>query len=399
MKRFHLTLSLSCGAALALSLGPTLPKAAPPSEQVFEPKAPRSVRAGDLRLRASLDQPVVAGSSVRSLVVEVEGLEPETRDALDIALAIDRSGSMTGPRLQAAQMAAATLGNAMGPEDRVALVSFGSYGSVDAALGAQGLGGAIWALEASGRTALFDGLRMASGLLEDENGPRRVIVLSDGEANVGPTSPYELAAEASRMAQKGISVSAIGLGAGIDHTSLMAIGDAGGGGFDYLSDDQGLDSAFLTELERMRSLSARGVEVDVQTSVGVEVLDVYGYEEFDGHATPRGYNALVGDVSANDVRKVVLRVRIDEDVDEVAARVRVRWAAGQSKAEWLPVHVRHGSQAEARRSEVAWAAAHRDRALRGREMMERSEALRIDGGEEEWDLANHQALEALGYLE
>ncbi len=400
MRRFHPSLALACGAALALAVAPTL---APAGLGLNDerPPPPRRVTVGDLRIRATLDHGVLAGPEERYLVVEVLGLEPDVRDALDIVLAIDRSGSMSGERLSGAKTAGAMLASSLAGDDRIGVVSFGSGArrEVEMTNGYSVVRSEIWDIEAGGNTALFSGLQMAGGLLPDGRGPRRVILLSDGAANVGPATPEALADEAARLAELGISTSAIGLGTGIDHTALMAIADAGGGRYHYLSDDEGLDAAFFDELERLHTISASGVEVDLDLGEGVEIVQVYGYEEFDGRATRAGWSARIGDVSSGETRKIVARVRVSAEATESIAKVRVRWHDGESQAVWLPVRAQRGDEEEAAGSVVGWAVSHRDRALAGLEMMARSEVLRFGADQQELDLANRQTLEALGYLE
>ena len=398
MQRFHLTLALGVGAALAALVAPELSpaKSRPAPDRSWTGVEMQRDVSGALEVRSALSDPVVAGGEERFLVVEVQGLEPSDPEPVDLCLAIDRSGSMSGDRMRLAQSAAAELANSLGPEDRIGLVSFASQARIDAELGGEGVGRAIWSLEASGNTAVHDGLQLARATLAAETGPRRVVLLSDGAANVGPSSAWELGQVARGAFEQGVSVTAIGLGTGIDPSALMAVADAGGGRYHYLSEPGQLVAAFEEELQRLQSLSASGVVVDLDVAEGVEILEVYGYESWDGYPTPAGWQARIGDVSAGETRKVVARVRVPEQSPRRLAEVAVRWSDGQSQALWQPLLVQEHRGTP---PELAWADEHVARVMQGRRLWAESEELRLHGGEEEMDLANLQALEALGYLE
>jgi len=122
-------------------------------------------------------------------------------------------------------------------------------------------------------------------------------------------------------------VSALGLGVSFDDYLLSALADAGGGRYDYVSRATDLSALFSQELEKARSVVGKGVSLEVSLAPGVEVLEVYGYQAYDGARTSDGYRAFVGDVHAGERRKVVARLRVpDQQLGaQDVAQVRVRY--------------------------------------------------------------------------
>ncbi|MFZ9635646.1 MAG: VWA domain-containing protein, partial [Alphaproteobacteria bacterium] len=120
-----------------------------------------------LLLSAGLDRSLAraTGGSVRYLVAEVsaEGAASAPSAPLDLGLAIDVSGSMSGGKLAAAQRAARGLCAAMSPRDRLSVVAFDNrvevllHGRTMDDEGRDAADRAIAALHPRGGTALFDG--------------------------------------------------------------------------------------------------------------------------------------------------------------------------------------------------------------------------------------------------
>jgi Ca-activated chloride channel family protein len=413
MKRIHSSLLLGLGAALAALAAPTL-EARVPAPEGHQPPADPGLEPssgslhGALSLRASVDHRVLrrSGEDERYLVIEVAadpGVELP-RQSVDLALVIDESGSMAGAPIEAAREAAQAIASALGPDDRLAIVGFsGTARTVLPLQDPMWAGQALEGLRAGGNTALYSGLWNGCSAVRYGAGQRQVIVLSDGAANVGPSQPWDLASAAGSCAGHGVTTSAIGLGSGFEAESLAALVDAGGGSWLYASEPSQLAEVFLQELDRSRSAAGRGVRVDLELAPGVELLDVYGYEEWDGRATEAGYSAFLGDIPAGTTRKVVARVRVDSGVAgaEELATASLSWLDPLSEDTLtarlgLPVSWSwSGSSAE--ESVVGWTAPHVLDARTGRALQE-SLALKTAGRIDEADETLAMALRSLGYV-
>ena len=437
MQRFHPTFFLGVLAAFGALVAPEF---VPHVEPVVVP-APSSVERGPLGIRAGLDRPLMLEADERYVVVEVDGLQAiDRRQPLELVLAIDVSGSMAGGRIRDARLAVEQLVAQLQPQDRVSVIAFANqaYEVVERGTPQQALS-AVKSLHAHGNTNIEDALQRSYDLWPAGQRAGRVLLLSDGQANIGHDSAHELIADAAQLGDAGIEVSAIGLGTGIDQTALMGIADATGGDYLYLSSPGEVAAAFADQLDALREQAARQTHVELVLADGVELLDVYGYEEVDGRATDRGWVANLGAVSTDAPRKVVARVRVPREVAESGrvGRVHVTWLDREHRSASLPLRVAVGDPDVV--EGAWWAADHVLAARTGRAMDEVLEAPDADalavaqgkksqlaqlaqvygvaptvapieklesgwlvaapGTEERIDLESLAALEALGYLE
>jgi uncharacterized protein YegL len=144
---------------------------------------------------------------------EVLGAEPlaAVRAPMDIVLVMDASGSMQGAPMQDAKSAATAFVAAMGPDDEFALVSFASEVEVLAEFTGDrsALTGAINGLEASGNTALYDGVVRSAGLLLGREGRDQVVVLLTDGGDTASVNTLDQAVSA--LQETGAPMYAIGL--------------------------------------------------------------------------------------------------------------------------------------------------------------------------------------------
>ncbi len=288
-----------------------------------------SALAGQVQVDAGLDREILRVGAVeeRYLVVEIQAPEQVSRQNVHLALVMDSSDSMyVAGKLDFARDAASALATQLGAGDTLSVVSFDTDAELHLRQGPVTNPARVRylldMLTTGGGTNLFGG--MTAGLEELRTaigGVRRMVVLSDGQATVGPTGTSQLAQVASDARKEGLSVSTLGLGLEFDRKTLMAIADAGGGLYGYVNEADGVADLFTHELDKAAHLAASGVTVDFEPTAGVELLQVYGYEAWDGESTGRGWHALVGDVHAGESRKVVIKLRIDPAVTQLGTVV------------------------------------------------------------------------------
>lgn len=201
------------------------------------------------------------------------------REEPDIALAlvIDRSGSMQGPKLEAAKESARVTAEVLSPNDIISVVAFDSEASVyvrpQRASNRMRISAEISRLQSGGGTNIFPGLREAYEILQGTNAKvKHVILLSDGEAPSDGLSEL-----VSDMRSARITVSAVGVD-GADRNLLSMITDAGDGRL-YMVDDIGaLPKIFMKET--MEAQKAQLVEdlVRVRVAKQVEAIEGTGVE-------------------------------------------------------------------------------------------------------------------------
>ncbi|MES1164384.1 MAG: VWA domain-containing protein [Verrucomicrobiota bacterium] len=181
------------------------------------------------------------------LPVRLDVPEVEEEPALALALVIDRSGSMTGPKLELTKQAARATADAMAASDQIAVVVFDNQATpvvpLQAAANRQRITRDIGRIAAGGGTNILSGLREAvDEMLPARARKKHVILLSDGQSPYDEIPDLIDAATAAR-----ITISAIGVGDGADQTMLKMIAARGGGRFYQTRDPASIPRIFSRE--------------------------------------------------------------------------------------------------------------------------------------------------------
>jgi Ca-activated chloride channel family protein len=268
------------------------------------------------------------------------------RAPLDLALALDRSGSMAGPKLDAVKQSAAYLVRRLGRDDRLALVTYDDEVELVTALGEpekEDLIEVIQGIMSGGGTNLSGGwLKAVEALLaaparsdaDDAAGPatappiRRVLLLTDGQANVGIMDADTLVCMAGNAATDGITTTTIGFGEDFDEDLLTGIASAGRGNAHYVADPDRTPGVFGHEFDGLVSLVAQNVAVEIHPSDHVATVGVMnGYAQV---SVPGGVQVQLGDAYADERRRVVFELAIP-GLEEIGvtqvAEIVVRWIA------------------------------------------------------------------------
>lgn len=205
------------------------------------------------------------------------------RPPLNIALVIDRSGSMAGAPLEMAKQAAIAALRQCRPTDRVSVVAFDDTVRVvvpsTLAADVAALEADVAGIEAGGTTALYDGwvegARQVATHLR-EGALNRVLLLSDGQANVGVTDRDEIAEHVRGLAQRGVGTTTVGFGAHYDEQLLLGMANAGDGNFEHVEDAARLPTLFEEELRGLARTTGRVVSLGLEphSDVGVTVAEV-----------------------------------------------------------------------------------------------------------------------------
>jgi Ca-activated chloride channel family protein len=208
------------------------------------------------------------------------------RKPTDLVIVLDRSGSMSGEKIEHARAAVRELVGQLGPEDRFALVTYSNTASLTIPFAvANADTRASWlttvgAITADGGTNISGGLDLGMDLIETSRGAgraARAILISDGLANDGDPTPEGLVRRAGRAARGEYVLSTVGVGSDFNEYLMTALADAGTGNYYYLRGGADLASVFAREFDAARTTVASALAVDVAPGDGVRVVDAGGY--------------------------------------------------------------------------------------------------------------------------
>jgi len=249
----------------------------------------QSLAQETVRLCIDVDRVVLPAESTERAVVKI-GLDCKRmprrteRQPVNLALVIDRSGSMGGEKIAQAREAALAAVRCLDANDIISIIAFDS--TVEIVVPAQrvgrarGLEAAIRGINARGGTALYGGVSSGATELrkhiEDGLGVNRVILLSDGQANEGPSSPEELGRLGHSLMKEGISVTTIGLGLGFNEDLMARLAQRSEGNTYFVENSADLSRIFATELGDVLNVVARRIVIEIEFPAGVRPLNFVG---------------------------------------------------------------------------------------------------------------------------
>ena len=255
---------------------------------------------------------------VELVVVPPSAGPAAARPSLNLALVIDRSGSMSGGKLANVRRAAEHVLDLLQEQDQVAIVAYDDTITLLAPsqpVSAQvraSLKSHLQELTPGNMTNLCGGwlsgceevarvARPAGGQLN------RVLLLTDGLANVGITGLEEIGLHASQLLNKGIATSTFGVGLDFNEHLLEHMANQGGGRFYFIADPTSIPSIFVQEFRELAAVTAQAVEVTLQipTQVDAKVLGSWRSEQ-----NGQSLRLWLGDIPSGQTREVYVRLLI-----------------------------------------------------------------------------------------
>ena len=301
-----------------------------------EPK--EDPKTSKVSLEVSLANPVMLADRKQTTYVKV-GLKgfaiPDQGDRapVNIALVIDKSGSMQGAKIEKAKEAAIAAIDRLQAQDIVSVVVYDQ--GVQVVLPATKLTdkesarAAIRQIGAGGSTALFAGVTKGAAevrkFLEKER-VNRVILLSDGQANVGPKSPTALGELGASLVKEGMAVTTLGLGLDYNEDLMTQLAVKSNGNHLFIENAAELMAIFDHEFNDVLSVVAQEVMIQIRIPEGVRPVRVLGHD-----ADIRGQNVtvLLNQLYAAQERFVLLEVEVPptaKDASRAVADVDVSYA-------------------------------------------------------------------------
>lgn len=289
-----------------------------------------------LRVRGE-HRSVPPGKSTTWVAVDVEAigqaLERE-RAPLAVALVIDISGSMAGAPLEHVLASCEIVADLLDARDQLAIVTFGSHAGVRCGLtrtddaGKAAVKASLLGTRTDGNTNMHGGIEVGAGvLMTAPAGLRRaMVVLSDGQPNVGLSSPSQLAGLVSSLTSIGVS----SLGFGLHHNEdvLAAIAAAGSGQYAYVPDPRIARVDLARAALAHGGIVADGLELDIAPGEGVELVQILPAT----HLRHRkgGVRTTIGDLFVEEGRKLAIELALDLDTRATSGQLAAFTLTGRS---------------------------------------------------------------------
>ena len=257
--------------------------------------------------------------------VDLAGIESRStrRSPLNLALVLDRSGSMEGAKIEKAKQAACQAIDRLTAQDVFSLVIFDDQIEVlippQNVEDPEGLKKIVHRIRARGSTALYGGVKAGAEQLKkfsSSHNINRIILLSDGLANVGPSSSSDLARLGRDLRLNGISVSTVGVGDDYNENLMVALAEASAANYYYVKDAEMLPKIFSNELGQIQNIIARNLKIIINLPAGVEPVEVIGCPEI--RFENRRAEFAMGEFYGAQKRCLLVRCRVnDQPRDEM----------------------------------------------------------------------------------
>jgi len=250
---------------------------------------PKRVQAEQVKLNAALATPVMLADKKQTVYLQVRltGFTIKNNEIapVNVGLIIDKSGSMQGEKIRRAKEAAIMAVKRLRNQDILSVVTYDYDAKVllpaTKAQDREKIIAAIEQLTAGGQTALFDGLKTGAKEVRKFLDPTRVnrmVLVSDGLANVGPSTPQALGSLATSLSQENMTITTIGLGLGYNEDLMTQLAQKSDGNHAFAKNAQDLLTFFDHEFGDILSVVAQEVKVTINAADGIRPVRVLARE-------------------------------------------------------------------------------------------------------------------------
>ncbi len=283
-----------------------------------------AIAAGSLQGSTEIDRPSVLKGSAEPIYVLInlkatrtESPDNSDRPALNLGLVLDRSGSMSDAgKIEYLKDAAKLTADQIGPKDFLSLVEYDDRitvmwpsAKVESPFVVKRL---IDGLAPRGSTNLAGGMMRGVdevyGQLRDgdfgDEGIHRVMLLSDGLANVGVTDHGEIAKLVREARKKGVRISTLGLGRDYDEDLMQLIAENGGGHYYYIENPAQMPRIFEEELQTAFETVAKDVSIEIDIGRKFKSVEIVSFDET---LTRDDNEADLADFYSGETRTLILR--------------------------------------------------------------------------------------------
>ncbi len=282
----------------------------------------------DIAVLSSQQQIISDQTQTMFLKVALKGktIETKNRPRLNIALVIDRSSSMSGDRIIQAKIASKQVLDLLSTDDIFSLISYDNDAEV--LVPATKIGNRhkiekmIDALSPRGSTALYAGVQAGGTEIKkffDQNQVNRVILLSDGQANIGPSSPSVLGDLGRELGSKGISVSTIGLGLGYNEDLMTQLAIQSDGNHAFVETPDQLSKFMSLTFGTALAVVGQQIELEVELPKGLKAIKTYGRNaKIEGQKVKTWMNQVISNYETYLLIEVEVQAQSQQNQMEIA---------------------------------------------------------------------------------
>jgi uncharacterized protein YegL len=256
------------------------------------------------------------GATVYLLVrIEAEASPSAARMPVNLALVLDRSSSMRGPRIAHAVAAVRQVVQQLDARDRLSVIAFDA--SARPLFGPAGvtpetrrqLDAALEGLRTGVGTNLAAGIKKGAEAVRSgyvRGAISRLVLLTDGQPSLGITDSGRLCALAEKEASRGVSITTMGLGEGFDDELLAELARSGRGGFHYLASAADIPGAFGRELAGVFAIAATQTEIGLRPAEHITTAEVL--HRLPSRPRDDGLIVELGELAAGTPRQVLFQL-------------------------------------------------------------------------------------------
>ena len=281
-----------------------------------------------ITFQSHLDNPYyLANDNKKELYLYIDlkaGLAPQKNERvpLNIALIIDRSGSMRGDKLTYVKKATDFVIDNLNANDHLAIVQYDDTVDVVSAThtvtNKKKLHNKVANIKAGGTTNLSGGMLEGFSQVavsKRENIVNRVLLLSDGLANEGITDPSKLQQIAQKkFREQGIALSTFGVGADFNESLMTNLAEYGGANYYFIDTPDQIPNIFAKELEGLLSVVAQNAKLSLHfASQSLKCTKVYGYPASIGHDK---VEVSFNDIFSEEQKAVLIKFEVTQPIAE-----------------------------------------------------------------------------------
>jgi Ca-activated chloride channel family protein len=240
--------------------------------------------------RVELDRGILPAGKKQRAIIKITLDSPKAsktrkRTLINLSIVLDRSGSMSGEKLEKAKEAAIEALRRLGPRDVFSLVVYDT--NVETIVPAQNARNTEWierrirTIHAGDSTALFGGVSQGVAEIRKNLKSRyihRIILLSDGLANVGPSTPADLGRLGSALIKENISVTTVGVGTDYNEDLMTRLSQNSDANAYHVKESKDIPHIFTKELGNIANIIAKKVILNIECPEGVIPISIIGRE-------------------------------------------------------------------------------------------------------------------------